>query len=325
MESDDDLIDFKETFRDFKLSNYNQIYKYKTSYTRRVTKIDELVNGRVVKSALNSSIRIGSTDFHDLQRLASNNIYDNFKLSQEKKFLIIYNSFNLKIFETSHYELISSINLLHNLNDCLLIDHEWLIYLQEKDLYIQSFTNLSSLTNVVTIFHNFHHGSRALCLCLVDKENFISGSTDCNIKLWNLKTLTCLKVFNRHEGSVTCLHLFKQDRFLSGSLDRTIKLWDLTTGECLRTFCGHESLITVIQVTRTNEILSLSNDGEIRQWDNDNGKCVDRLRDEESIFTYFKVLNSGKMVTGSFDGKLRKWFYKEKKTSFFKNLISSKF
>jgi len=58
------------------------------------------------------------------------------------------------------------------------------------------------------------------------------------IRLWDLRTKQCLRVFEGHLGQVQCIQALG-NRFVSGSLDNTIRIWDLETGQCLKTLFGH--------------------------------------------------------------------------------------
>ncbi len=70
----------------------------------------------------------------------------------------------------------------------------------------------------------------------IGDDQFISGSFDRTIKLWNKSTGECIHTFEGHRWPVTSVATIGDDRFISGSDDRTIKLWNISTGECIHTF-----------------------------------------------------------------------------------------
>jgi RepB DNA-primase from phage plasmid/WD domain, G-beta repeat len=64
----------------------------------------------------------------------------------------------------------------------------------------------------------------------------LSGS-DKTLRLWDIATRQCLRIFEGHTDSVKSAAFSPDGRFaLSGSSDKTLRLWDVTTGQCLRTF-----------------------------------------------------------------------------------------
>jgi WD40 repeat protein len=63
-----------------------------------------------------------------------------------------------------------------------------------------------------------------------------SGSDDCTIKLWDVKSGACLKSFTEHKNTVRSV-AFSADGLIlaSGSEDETIKLWNIETLTYIKT------------------------------------------------------------------------------------------
>ena len=140
-----------------------------------------------------------------------------------------------------------------------------------------------------------------------------SCSDDTTIRMWDLRTNECLKIFRGHVGQVqkviplTIIDVENlvvdpvpsdvtdgsqpqggnedesgraldesipyPTHLLSCSLDNTIKLWDVRTGKCVRTQFGH--LEGVWDIAADNfRIISGSHDGLIKVWDLQSGKCM---------------------------------------------------
>ncbi|XP_037665822.1 CMT1A duplicated region transcript 1 protein [Choloepus didactylus] len=108
-----------------------------------------------------------------------------------------------------------------------------------------------------------HAGSvRALILC--EEENFIlSGSYDLSIRYWDIKSGTCIRIFNGHQGTITCMDLYK-NRLVSGARDGQVKVWDVETGKCLKTF-KHKDPILATRISDTYTVSSCER-GVVKVW-----------------------------------------------------------
>ncbi|QLL32312.1 hypothetical protein HG536_0C04810 [Torulaspora globosa] len=136
-----------------------------------------------------------------------------------------------------------------------------------------------------------------------------SCSDDTTIRMWDIRTNSCRRVFRGHVGQVQKVipltiidienlvvddkptadpapaddpndprQLLNEDlpyptHILSCSLDNTIKLWDVKTGKCVRTQFGHVEGVWDIAADNFR-IVSGSHDGTVKLWDLQSGKCI---------------------------------------------------
>lgn len=133
-----------------------------------------------------------------------------------------------------------------------------------------------------------------------------SCSDDTTIRMWDIRTNACLRVFRGHVGQVQKVipltiidiaNLVVDDKqaaeppepdispvilnedlpypthLLSCSLDNTIKLWDVRTGKCVRTQFGHVEGVWDIAADNFR-IVSGSHDGKVKLWDLQSGRCL---------------------------------------------------
>ncbi|QLQ80571.1 hypothetical protein HG537_0D05720 [Torulaspora globosa] len=132
-----------------------------------------------------------------------------------------------------------------------------------------------------------------------------SCSDDTTIRMWDIRTNACRRVFRGHVGQVQKVipltiidieNLVVDDKqtsdpptddphdpltedlpypthILSCSLDNTIKLWDVKTGNCVRTQFGHVEGVWDIAADNFR-IVSGSHDGTVKLWDLQSGKCI---------------------------------------------------
>ena len=66
-------------------------------------------------------------------------------------------------------------------------------------------------------------------------RQILSGSDDCTLRLWDVDTGKCLRVFEEHEKSVLSVAWSPNGGYLmSSSWDKTVRLWAADTGNCRR-------------------------------------------------------------------------------------------
>ena len=71
----------------------------------------------------------------------------------------------------------------------------------------------------------------------------VSGSRDCIVKLWDLRTKKPAGTFKGHEDLVSGVDISPDNQYLaSSSLDGTVKIWDICAGKCMKTFAASTTL-----------------------------------------------------------------------------------
>ena len=72
------------------------------------------------------------------------------------------------------------------------------------------------------------------------RMRFVTYSTDCTARLWNITRSTSLQVSRGHTGPVTCIAMDAGSHYLfTGSTDGRIASWLMETGQRIHWFEGH--------------------------------------------------------------------------------------
>ena len=169
-------------------------------------------------------------------------------------------------------------------------------------------------------------------------RTLFSASDDTTVRLWDLDTRKCIKIFEGHGGQVQQVlpmppefDLGEPDRnstasdeepshfiygddidtdrpappryMLTGGLDATIRLWDVNTGECLRLFFGHLEGVWGLAAD-TLRVVSGSNDTMVKIWDPRTGICQRTFGGHAGPVTCVG-LSDRRMCTGGEDHEVR--------------------
>ena len=100
-----------------------------------------------------------------------------------------------------------------------------------------------------------------------DRDIVITGSVDCDIRIWSFATGDCLKTLRGHTGAVHCLAVDPNNtkQFFSAGGDGNIIAWDSITGDRMRNLRGHDG--TVLSLVTYNKMLfSAATDKTARSW-----------------------------------------------------------
>lgn len=75
--------------------------------------------------------------------------------------------------------------------------------------------------------------------------NYIAtGSSDKTVRLWDVQSGECVRVFVGHRSMILALAMSPDGRYMaSGDEDGTIMMWDLSSGRCLTPLIGHTSCV----------------------------------------------------------------------------------
>ncbi|CAH0599561.1 unnamed protein product [Chrysodeixis includens] len=98
-----------------------------------------------------------------------------------------------------------------------------------------------------------------------DDNKIVSGLRDNTIKIWDRKTLQCVRELQGHTGSVLCLQ-YDERAIISGSSDSTVRVWDVNTGAMLNTLIHHCEAVLHLRFCN-GMMVTCSKDRSIAVWD----------------------------------------------------------
>ncbi|PNS20107.1 F-box/WD repeat-containing protein 11 [Sphaceloma murrayae] len=140
-----------------------------------------------------------------------------------------------------------------------------------------SFHHAEASVNGTAYGHHIYHVPSdfhsASILCLqYDDEILVTGSSDNDLIVWDIKTYEPIQRLKHHQGGVLDV-AFDAKHIVSCSKDCTIVVWDRKTLKPLRTLTGHNGPVNAVQL-RGNLLVSASGDGVARLWDLNKMECV---------------------------------------------------
>ncbi|GAB4850614.1 Scytalone dehydratase [Ancistrocladus abbreviatus] len=111
-----------------------------------------------------------------------------------------------------------------------------------------------------------------------DREDaglFISGSTDCLVKIWDptLRGSELRATLKGHTGAVRAINS-DRGKVVSGSDDQTILVWDKQTFQLLEELKGHNAQVSCVRMLSGERVLTSAHDGTVKMWDVRTDTCV---------------------------------------------------
>ncbi|TYH89565.1 hypothetical protein ES332_D01G271000v1 [Gossypium tomentosum] len=126
-------------------------------------------------------------------------------------------------------------------------------------------------------------------------QQLLSSSMDKTVRLWDLDTKSCLKLF-AHNDYVTCIHFnpMDDDYFISGSLDTKVRIWNIPKRQVVDWTDINEMVTAVCYTPDGQGAIIGTHKGSCRVYSTED--C--RLTQLDQITTQNKKKDNAKKITG---------------------------
>ncbi|KAI4324639.1 hypothetical protein MLD38_030108 [Melastoma candidum] len=111
-----------------------------------------------------------------------------------------------------------------------------------------------------------------------DREDagfFISGSTDCLVKIWDpsLRGSELKATLKGHTGAIRAISS-DRGKIVSGSDDHSVIVWNKQSHQLLEELKGHDAPVISVRMLSGERVLTASHDGSVKMWDVRTDTCV---------------------------------------------------
>ncbi|KAK0587053.1 hypothetical protein LWI29_016603 [Acer saccharum] len=152
------------------------------------------------------------------------------------------------------------------------------------------------------------HDAQVSCVRMLSGERVLTASHDGTVKMWDVRTDTCVATVGRCSSAVLCMEYDDSTGILAaGGRDAIANIWDIRAGKQMHKFLGHTKWIRSIRMDR-DTVITGSDDWTARMWSISRGTCDAVLACHAGPVLCVEYSSSDKgIVTGSSDGLLRFW------------------
>lgn len=125
-------------------------------------------------------------------------------------------------------------------------------------------------------------------------SNYIAtGSADRSVRLWDIQSGRCIRIFHAHFDSVQALAFSPDGRYLaSGGNDTFINIWDIANGKRIDTLMGHSKSVNTLTFGQSGHLLASGGDDyTVRLWDIHASQNINTDKRRKTMEEYQSIAN----------------------------------
>ena len=160
------------------------------------------------------------------------------------------------------------------------------------------------------------HQEKVTCIEMLQNGNFVTGSLDSSIALWDVNKGQILKKFEGHMNQVSKILELNNGNIASASLDKSINVWDRHSAEILYTLEGFDSKVTQILELNADSLIVLSEeDKDFAVWSykTESKQNYNYYSEHTEKINHVIVVQSKFIYTASSDKTVKRWILKKEK------------
>jgi WD40 repeat protein len=116
------------------------------------------------------------------------------------------------------------------------------------------------------IFEKSSQDARSICLS-PDGQRALSGSSHGEVRLWDIATGKCIRIFWGHRGTNMAVSFSPDGQMaISSATDNTFRLWNVIIGKCVQTIQDSEPFSALCFSPDGQKVISGSEKGEVKLW-----------------------------------------------------------
>ena len=205
----------------------------------------------------------------------------------------------------SHSKFLYWENKENNIN---LFEVMTLSLFPNNNIIISSNNNFQIINNNMNkIIYNYEnsHDDTISCFCIIDNNNFLTGSEDKTIKKWKIdnKKINLIDTLQGHNRVINKIIYLENNNIISCSNDHTVKIWEkIKEYQCIKTFELKETVRSIL-LFDNNTLISGDYNGQLKIWDLNNLQEKFSLNKCEVLWyeSLKKIDNERIIVGGKFD------------------------
>lgn len=218
----------------------------------------------------------------------------------------------IKIWNAESLDLVCELNgnvLEDNIAIFNPIDKNFILIIEDNHLIFKNWND-----EIVVSAYSEAHTKKITSICYsMNGEFVVSSSEDYTIKIWDAKTLKCLKTFFSEDSRKNILNYIAIShdghKIISGDSWGYIKMWDIDKAECVYTIIGHNNGIRTLVFDKTdNYFLSTAYDNTIKIWEVTKGELIGSYNNKSGDFICASFcLEKNLILALSDDGYIYYW------------------